>query len=556
MIKNNIKYKVVALFLAWGVGGCTKLDENLNSTLTNQQTVDALGTSGTGLLLKTAYTDLTGIFNDNEMMANMTQNSSDESLVPTRGGDWDDNGKWRQMHDHTWNANFNACLITFNSLNKINFDATNVLAFTPTPAQAAEARFLRAYALYNLLDFFGQYPFRNPGDNLLNAPEVKSGAAAIDFIISELNAILATVPAASANINYKANPDAVRMLLMRCYLNKGAFANRATPTFADADMQQVITLGNAIMTSGRYSYTPNYFDNFTPDNQTKTKEAIWAYDNTSGVSAANLDVRSFWFRTLHYNSFDPKAPNAGWNGFSTVAEFYNSFGIAGTPTQTPTDTLLDQRIGGRFKAGVTDVPGSGLRPGLLIGQQFDDQGNKKHYRNWVAADGANAKLLSFTPSIAPNMIETTPGILETTGIRVMKYSPDFAQYDGAAGNDVIIFRYADVVLMVAEAMMRKAAPDNAGALTLVNALRAARGAAALPSMTLNSTTNTYAPLTLLAERGREMYWEYVRRTDLIRFGVFTILWPYKTADAAKNLVFPVPSQALAANPNLKQNPGY
>jgi starch-binding outer membrane protein, SusD/RagB family len=73
---------------------------------------------------------------------------------------------------------------------------------------------------------------------------------------------------------------------------------------------------------------------------------------------------------------------------------------------------------------------------------------------------------------------------------------------------------------------------------------------------LNSTTNTYAPLTLLAERGRELYWEQVRRTDLIRFGVFNIAWPYKAADAAKNLVFPVPSQALAANPNLKQNPGY
>jgi hypothetical protein len=555
MIKNNIKY-VVALFLAWGVVGCTKLDENLNSTLTNQQTADALGASGTGLLLKTAYNDLAAPFNDVEQLINLTGNSSDESLVPTRGGDWDDNGKWRATHAHTWNADLAACLLTFNSLNKINFDATNVLAFNPTPQQAAEARFIRAYALYNILDLFGQYPFRNPGDNLLNAPEVKTGAAAIDFIISELNAILATVPAAGANINFRANPDAVRMLLMRCYLNKGAFANRAAPTFADADMQQVITLGNAIMTSGRYSYTPNYFDNFTPDNQTKTREAIWAYDNTSGVSAASLDVKSFWFRTLHYNSYDPKAPNAGWNGFSTVAEFYNSFGIAGTPTQTPTDTLLDQRIGGRFKPGITDVPGSGLRPGLLIGQQFDNLGNKKHYRNWVAADGPNAKLLSFTPNIAANMIETTPGILETTGIRVMKYSPDFAQYDGAAGNDVIIFRYADVALMVAEAMMRKAAPDNAGALAIVNTLRAARGAAALPSMTLNSTTNTYAPLTLLAERGREMYWEYVRRTDLIRFGVFTVLWPYKTADAAKNLVFPIPSQALAANPNLKQNTGY
>ncbi len=553
---NNIKYKIFALLFAGVVSGCSKLDESLNSNLTNQQTADALGASGTGLLLKTAYADLGGPFGDVGQMVNLTGNASDESLVPTRGGDWDDNGAWRVMHNHTWNADLGSILNTFNSLNKINFDATNVLAFGPTAAQAAEARFLRAYALYNLLDFYGQYPIRNPGDNLLNAPEVKRGAAAIDFIIAELNAILATVPAASPNINYKANPDAVRMLLMRCYLNKGAFINRAAPTFADADMQQVITLGNAIISSGRYSYTPDYFDNFTADNQGKTREAVWAYDNTSGVSTNNSGITSHWYRTLHYNSYDPKAPNAGWNGFSTVAEFYNSFGIAGTPTQTPDDTLLDKRIGGRFKAGVTDVPGSGLRPGLLIGQQFDHLGNKKHYRGWLPTDGPNAKLLSFNPVIGAGMIETVPGLLEATGIRVLKWSPDFAQYDGSGGNDLIIFRYPDVVLMVAEAMMRKAAPDNAGALALVNGLRAARGAANLPSMTLNSATNTYAPLTLLAERGREMYWEYVRRTDLIRFGVFTIAWPYKPTDAAKYLLYPIPSQALAANPNLTQNPGY
>jgi starch-binding outer membrane protein, SusD/RagB family len=409
--------------------------------------------------------------------------------------------------------------------------------------------------LYNILDFYGQFPIRNPGDNLLNAPEVKSGAAAADFIISELNAILATMPAASANINYKGTADAARFLLMRCYLNRGAFTNRATPTFADADMQQVITLGNAIISSGRYSYTPEYFDNFTADNQSKTKEAIWAYDNTSGVSANNMDVRSFWYSTLHYNSYDPKAPNAGWNGFSTVAEFYNTFGVTTATTQTPSDTLLDQRIGGRFKKGVTDVPGSGLRPGLLIGQQFDDLGNKKHYRGWVAADGPNAKLLSFNPVIGAGMFETVPGLLEATGIRILKYAPDFANYDGAAGNDVIIFRYADAVLMVAEAMMRKATPDNAGALTMVNTLRAARGAAPLPSMTLVAATN-FVPTTLLAERGRELYREWVRRTDLIRFGVFLRPWPYKPADDPKYLLYPIPSQALAANPNLKQNPGY
>ena len=153
------------------------------------------------------------------------------------------------------------------------------------------------------------------------------------------------------------------------------------------------------------------------------------------------------------------------------------------------------------------------------------------------------------------MIESVPGLLEATGIRVLKYSPDFANYDGSAGNDVIIFIYPDVVLMVAEAMMRKGTPDNAGALAMVNALRAARGAVALTTMTLVTATN-YAPNTLLAERGRELYWEYVRRTDLIRFGVFLKPWPYKPADDPKYLLFPIPSQALAANPNLKQNPGY
>jgi hypothetical protein len=554
---QNKKNKIYSLMLVLALSGCTKLDEGLNSTLTNQQTADALGAAGTGLLLKTAYNDLGGPFGDVGQQVNLTGNASDESLVPTRAGDWDDNGAWRVMHNHTWNADLGSILNTFNSFSKLNFDATNVLAFGPTAVQAAQARFLRAYSLYNLLDFFGQYPIRNPGDNLLNAPEVKTGTAAADFIISELNAVLTTLPAASNNINYTATQDAARFLLMRCYLNRGAFSNRATPTFADADMQQVITLGNALLTSGRYSYTPDYFDNFTADNQGKTKEAIWAYDNTSGVGTNNSGITSFWYRTLHYNSYDPKAPNAGWNGFTTIAEFYNTFGVNTAATQTPADTALDQRIGGRYKVGVTDVPGSGLRPGLLIGQQFDHLGNKKHYRGWVAADGPNAKLLIFNPVIGAGMIETVPGLLECTGIRVLKWSPDFAQYDGAGGNDLIIFRYGDVPLMVAEAMMRKATPDNAGALTMVNTLRAARGAPAIaPSMALVNATNLFDPKTLLAERGREMYWEWVRRTDLIRFGVYLKPWPYKPADDPKYLLYPIPSQALAANPNLKQNPGY
>ena len=79
----------------------------------------------------------------------------------------------------------------------------------------------------------------------------------------------------------------------------------------------------------------------------------------------------------------------------------------------------------------------------------------------------------------------------------------------------------------------------------------------LPLITLPlvNVNNVDDPRTFLAERGRELYWESVRRTDLIRFGVFLKPWQYKTSLDAKNLVFPVPSQALAANPNLKQNTG-
>ncbi|MEP6628145.1 MAG: RagB/SusD family nutrient uptake outer membrane protein, partial [Ginsengibacter sp.] len=127
---------------------------------------------------------------------------------------------------------------------------------------------------------------------------------------------------------------------------------------------------------------------------------------------------------------------------------------------------------------------------------------------------------------------------------------------GTSGNWLMIFRYPDVVLMVAEAKMRAAAADNVGALAMINDLRLKRGATPLATMSLVNPNNVSDPNTLLAERGRELYWEGIRRTDLIRFGVFMKAWYLKPASDVTHLVFPIPSSALAANPNLKQNPGY
>jgi hypothetical protein len=542
MIANK-KINGFALGLLLLTAGCTKLDEKLNSTLTIDEVSSALGAQGVGLLLSAAYADLAGPFASQDLIFSLQENTTDESLVPTRGGDWDDNGVWRVLHAHNWNADHGQILNVFNALNRLNFDATNVLAFNPSASQAAEARFLRAIALYYLLDLYGQYPIRQPGEDLLLAPEVKSGEQGINFIIDELEEVLPDIP--TNNPVTKATPDAVRFLLMKCYLQKGALVNRASPSFAAADMQQVISLGNTIINSNNYELGSNYFHAFRHDNGS-SKEGIFVYPNTGGVNVNHSPVEARWNMTLHYNSYTPNNPNAGWNGFATVSDFYSSFNTSGNPTAFgPSDTTFDPRLGGRVLSDLQSTQTSGIRPGFLVNQQFNENG--------VALTDRNGAPLAYQPQIASNMIETGTN-LEVTGIRVVKYVPDYSYYGGPAGNDLMIFRYADVILMVAEALYRTGETDDA--LDMVNDLRIARGAPALATMTLVNPANIHAPNTLLAERGRELYWEGFRRSDLIRFGVYLSDWQYKQVNDPRNLVFPIPSQALAANPNLTQNPGY
>jgi hypothetical protein len=550
---NFMKYlKIAVLLFSLSAisAACTKLHQNLNNTLTIEQGANSFNAS---FFLQTAYNDIGLVYTDigSGSVSPLEDVTGDEQVVPTRQSDWDDNGEWRNLHQHQWPRNDpdNIFLNMFNGLNKINFDATNTLTFQPTPQQAAEARFVRAFSLYQLLDLYGQFPFRQPGENLLNAPKVYRGDSAVQFIESELNDVMTALPTTGDMTH--GSQDAAKMLLMKLHLNHGAFVNRANPTFADSDMQAVISLGTQILANPAYQFSNNYFDNFSPTNST-THETIFAVPNSSGVSTNNSGVTNRWFPTLHYNSYTPLNPSAGWNGFSTIAEFYNSFAVNDAAiTQTAHDTLLkDSRIGGKFYKGATDK--SGLKPGFLIGQQYNEKGQ--------AIQDRKGNPLIYLPQMAANLKETDPATLERTGIRVAKYPPDYtlgAQSYTTGGNWVMLYRFPDVMLMVAEAKMRAGAPDNAGALVMVNKLRAARGANPLTSMTLVNTADVYDPTTLLAERGRELYWEWVRRTDLIRFGMFLKAWAYKPADADDHyLVFPIPDQALAANPNLIEPPGY
>ncbi len=493
---------------------CTKLDQKLNDSF-------AIGTTGAAdvnALLNSAYNANERLLFDNARIFNLQETTTDEALVPTRGGDWDDNGVFRVLHRHTWIPIHVGFKGTFNQLGGLQQSATTVLAFKPNTLQRAEALFLRSFAQFWILDMWGQVPYRPyTAYNSIDPAPVLSPPEAVDTLVATLTSI---IPDLADSIRpYRAGPDAARFLLMKVLLNKGAFINKSAPTFDPADMQSVIDIGEEIINSGKYSLTPKYFDNFGPNNIVTGKgEMIFGWPNF-GTSERNGiirgEVQQRWMMTLHYNSWTGKAGSAGWNGFSTMAEFYNTFDEG------------DTRLGGEPYPGVTDV--SGLKPGFLVGQQVNKDGTPQKDRQ--------GNPLSFTPEVS--LIETQKDRIEVAGIRVVKYPPDYAAYDGGnATNQLQIFRYADVILMVAEAYARLG--DMGTATTMVNQLRAVRSAAPITGLTIVNDADIYDKNTLLAERGRELYWENWRRQDLIRFGMFLKPFALKEADADgdKNLLFP------------------
>jgi starch-binding outer membrane protein, SusD/RagB family len=515
------------LIVSLVTAGCTKLDENLNGQLSDAQVGGGSATGNAAALLTGIYDNIRGTFQDQAGVYALWEMTTDELIGPTRGGDWDDNGAWRVLHSHKFDADHIRVREVFAALGGVMYSATDLLRFNPTAQQKAEARMLRAFAEFMMLDGWGQVPYRDPGETSLQPPRVRKGTEELDYIIAELNAALPDLPDAPV---IRANKNAARVLLMKCYLNKGMIANRATPTFAASDMSQVITLADQVISSGLYTFRPVYFDAFAPNNGTIGTENIWTQENIGGTSAQN--IRSRWHSTMHYNQ-NP----SGWNGFTTLSDFYNKFEAS------------DKRRGINYpytSPGAPPNPANAINVGILRGQQFN-------MTTGAALNDRTGAPLSFTDAV--KIIEKGTN-LEVTGLRAYKYPIDF-QYDdnGNVNNDYVYFRLADVLLMKAEAIARGGTGGtNAGgygntAVALVNSVRThpSRNASVLASVSLDQ---------LIDERSREMYLESWRKQDLIRFGKFLLPWQEKAASDPKYLYFPIPNGQLAGNPNLNQNPGY
>lgn len=509
--------KIISIFvLLIFTFSCTDLTEELNDSVTADV---AKGAADTESLLTSAYQALRS-FNTQDRIYVTQSHVTDEMAGPTRGGDWDDAGIWRQLHLHTWSSSHPYIANGYTDLLSGIFRSTQVLEFNPSAEQAAEARFLRAFFSFHAEDNFGIVLGREPGENLTDPPSItKTRESGIDFVISELEEIKGSLP---TNVSAgRASQNAANFLLAKAYLNKAVYkaydvearkALKGPYNFDTSDMNKVIEACDAIIASSEYDLDNNYFDNFSPTNTDDSSENIFVGDNVRGNNTSNTHSR--WHMTLHYNN----SPS-GWNGFVTLADLYDSFG--------PTDQRLSYTP--PYFAGNT-----GLKAGFNEGQSYDKNGNPLQDRN--------GNPLAFTKQFSLTNSN------EVQGVRVIKYTPDFVNND-QPGNDYVFFRYADVLLMKAEAILRGGTATGGDTpLSLVNEIRTIRNATAMTSVDLTS---------LLAERRRELYWEGWRRNDQVRFGTFLDPIQEKpNSDTEQYLLFPIPPAALSSNPNLKQNFGY
>ena len=496
MKKNKLNQILIACMGLFAFNACSDLTVDEVDSIVRTGGSGGFSPGNPTELLISAYKDL-GAYTDQANMYALGQHSSAEMIPPTRGVDWGDNGVWRTLDQHTWDATHSWNNNAWNQLNQRVFKCNEIIASNPSPAQKAEAQFLRAWNAFHVMDFWGKLPFREVTDGVDVNPKVLDRSAAFDFIVKDLNEALPGLSAGGPKPNNpKATKAAANFLLARLHLNKAVYKSSKAEgpyTFDNADMQKVIDAVNAIEAEG-YKLGDDYFQNFSKD---ATTESILNSDEGT--------PQNRWFMTLHYDQ-NP----SGWNGFTTLADFYDTFEDG------------DIRKGLAAKKDGTNF--SGIGHGFLIGQQHKDNGE-------AIVDSRSKKPLLFTRDV------TLAGTPTDKGIRAIKYHP-------ATAGKYILMRYADAYLMKAEAQLRSG--KTADALAAVNALRANRKAKALGALSLDN---------LFQEIGRETYWEGGKRTVEIRFGKFlTGTGALKTDPHL--VLYPVPSAAIVSNPNLKQNPGY
>jgi starch-binding outer membrane protein, SusD/RagB family len=455
---------------------------------------------------------------------NLQEITTDEAICA-----WGDVGI-ADLNTQTWSPNNPFLTALYQRLSLSITYANDFIAYTQDNDDPdvmrynAEARFLRALAYSWAIDLFGQFPFTTEEDGVGKFfPEIGSRTDLFTYVEGELIDIIDLL--GEPGYSYpQADKGAAWMLLARLYLNAEVYTGTAR-------WDDVVTYVNKIDSSGAYSLADDYRQNFSADNDGNSNpEMIFAWEqdgiNTQGYVGTTFIIESSsdaeYVRAEDYHGL---TDNTNWNGNRARKDFMNVLvdtltTYGGNPVPS-TDTIFasnpDNRIMLRMKKSF-DIPSPSSSGDYGIG------------------------VYKFT---ARNHDGTLPA----------NYNPAYAC------TDFPVFRYADALLMRAEALYNL---DRAGeAVSDINAIRER----AFGDASGNISSGDITPEFLLNERAKEFYYEGQRRTDLIRFGQFTngdYHWQWKggtfegSATSSYRNLFPIPGDEISANPNYngQNNPGY
>ena len=481
--------------------------------------------------------------------------TTDEAMIPIRGGDWYDGGLWNAMYQHRWSADDQSLYDTWKYLYKVIVLANKsldiisnksaLLSAAQQEEYRAEIRAIRAMFYYYAMDMFGRVPLVLSSAEQLHSSLFQGQtdrSSIFQFVFQELQQVLPSLPDQHSNKegNYygRITQPVVNFLLAKLALNaeiymyddwtqgyasrpKGSDIHFSVPA-SDASLRNddkvdfrklnawetCIYYCDKLAEEGYVLESDDSF-NFSTHNET-SKENIFTIPMDKNIYTNQFH---YLFRSYHYTH----GGALGWgseNGTcATISTMKaNHYGEADE----------DARCKMNFVAGVVKVDGHEL---LMD----------------------NGKPLEYQPfEVAQNL--TNSKFVKTAGARMAKYEVDRTSYmDGKLqSNDIVLFRYADALLMKAEAMVRNGENGDEE----LNRIRARVG---MP----------YRKATLdniLEERLLELVWEGWRRQDLIRFGKFTgaydLRTPLQGESSGYTTVFPIPQKCIDLNSELVQNKGY
>ena len=364
-----------------------------------------------------------------------------------------------------------------------------------------EARVLRALAYYHLMDLFGKAPFVTENDAIGTAGPEYNRQQLFTYIETELNDVLPDLKAPRTNEYGRLDQSFANMILAKMYLNAEVYIGQAKN-------QECMDKCAEIIASG-YSLNSNYLNNFKADNHTSS-EMIFSLQSNGEVT------QNYGPTTVIING---QVGSIEGNG--------SQFGVGGW--------------------------GGALRLRKQFVQKFDGADFTNDTRNTIISGSRDIEITDVANRDQGYVLGKFSNI-SSTGIAGI--STTFVE------TDFPLFRYADVLLMYAEAQIRKDGSANSTSLGYINDLRTrANNGSTAHNISLSSLTLDF----ILDERSRELHWEAHRRQDLIRFNKFTggsYNWAWKgngtNGIAISNhlKLYPIPEAALASNPNLTQNTGY